>query len=71
MTFEVLDTDSGDVLAAYSSFDKARSELMLFVDDHPERSDDLALVTVDDAGHAVEILDADRLTDAAAFGVSA
>jgi hypothetical protein len=71
MTFEVLDTDSGDVLAAYDSFDEARRELMSFVEDHPQRGDEIALVAIDESGHAVEIVDADQLSGTSAFGVSA
>lgn len=53
MTFELLDIARGDVLAEYDSLETARERLSAFVEEHPERSDELAIATIDDAGHAV------------------
>jgi hypothetical protein len=53
VTWEVLDIENGDVVAVYGSLDEAKSELAAFVENHPERCDDLAIATIDDAGHAV------------------
>ncbi len=61
MTWEVLDTQSGDVLAAYGTFEEVRAELASFLDEHPARAADLAVAAVDDSGHAVEVLDARSL----------
>jgi hypothetical protein len=53
MTWEILDTETGDVLAAYDSFDVAKQQLCSYVDANPELSDDVAIATIDDQGCAV------------------
>ncbi len=63
MTWEILDTETGDVLAAYDSLDVAKQQFCRYVDDHPELTDDVAIATIDDQGCAVgAFLTADQLT---------
>lgn len=61
MTWEVLDLEHGDVLAAYGSFDAAKADLVAFVDEHPERCDELAIASIDESGHAREHVSATEL----------
>jgi hypothetical protein len=53
MTWEILDIESGDVIAAYDSFEVAKQKLCTYVDANPEMSDDVAIATIDDQGCAV------------------
>jgi hypothetical protein len=64
MTWEVLDIGSGDVLAVYDSFDAAKARLAGYVAEHPELGDELAVATVDDTGHAIEMVLGDQLVGA-------
>ena len=62
MSYEILDSEHGDVLAAYDSLDEAKRALAAYLAEHPEREADLAIATVDDAtGIATEVVSADEL----------
>jgi hypothetical protein len=61
MTYEVLDIESGDVLAAYASEEIAVARLVDYVHEHPEAADDLAVATVDDTGHAISMVSGEAL----------
>lgn len=55
MTWEILDTSRGDVLAVFSSWDEAEASLATYLADHADQVDDLAVATVDDTGVAVRL----------------
>jgi hypothetical protein len=61
MTYEVLDIESGDVLAAYDSEDVAVARLVDYVHEHPVAADELAIATVDDTGHAINVVSGEIL----------
>jgi hypothetical protein len=67
MTYEVLDVEHGDVLAAYDSLEMAKERVAGFVEAHPERGDDLAIAAIDeDTGEAVgELIMAASIADPA------
>lgn len=53
MTWEILDIERGDVLAEYDSQDAAETRLRAFLEEHPERMDELAIAIFDDEGEPV------------------
>jgi hypothetical protein len=61
MTYEVVDIESGDVLAAYDSEDVAVARLVDYVHEHPEAADAPAVATVDDTGHAIGMVSGETL----------
>jgi hypothetical protein len=61
MTYEVVDIESGDVLAAYDSEDVAAARLVDYVHEHPEAADAPAVATVDDTGHAIGMVSGETL----------
>jgi len=50
MTYEVLDTQAGDVLAVYSSLDEASVAILSYVEEHPEMAADVAVAAVNGRG---------------------
>src|SRR5262245_60355979 len=50
MTYEVLDTEAGDVLAVYSSLDAAQSAVREYVGQNPDLAGDMAIATVNGTG---------------------
>jgi hypothetical protein len=56
MTWEVLDIESGDVLAAYDRESLAYDDVAAYVIEHPDFASELAVATIDDAGCAVHMV---------------
>jgi hypothetical protein len=67
MTYEVLDVEHGDVLASYDSLEVAKERVVGFVEEHPERYDDVAIAAIDEeTGEAVgELIMASAISDPA------
>lgn len=53
MTYEVIDTASANVLGDYPTKEAAQATVAWQVQEHPEMADDLAVVPIDERGHAV------------------
>lgn len=66
MNWEVLDTDSGDVLASYDSFEHAQSRVQLYVSEHPETVEDLSILEIDEAGEVHSVISAVEATSTTA-----
>jgi hypothetical protein len=50
MTYEVVDTESGNVLADFPSLDAAKVAVSSYLDRYDQRVDDLAIAELDDRG---------------------
>lgn len=55
MTYEVLDAESGDVLAEFSSLDDAKQAASSYIDSHAQYVDDLAIAELDDRGRPTSV----------------
>jgi hypothetical protein len=52
MTYRILYTDHGDVVATYESLEEAQAELDSFVREHPELVPEIGIMAFDDSGRA-------------------
>jgi hypothetical protein len=62
MTWEVLDTESGDVLATYESYGAAQASIQQYVMEHPELIEELSILEVDTDGRVHHITSAAEAT---------
>lgn len=60
MTYEVLDTEAGDVLAVYGSQDAAESAVRSYVGDNPDLADDMAIAAVNGTGLPEKLIPAEE-----------
>jgi hypothetical protein len=61
-SYEIIDVERGDVLAAYASFHHAKRALAHHVEEHPEHEADLGIAPVDEkTGIASDVMRADEL----------
>jgi hypothetical protein len=58
LRYEVLEMESGDVLAHYSSLEAVRSALLDHLDGHPGAEVERAVAITDDHGNALTVLPA-------------
>lgn len=54
MTYEIIDTDSGDTLACFESESATQDALSEMIGALPEAKDSVAVVVFDEEGHAVK-----------------
>jgi hypothetical protein len=53
MTFEVADIGRGDVLGVFETMEAAENAARRLCEEHPEESEDLAILEIGDDGHRV------------------
>lgn len=63
MTYEVLDTEAGDVLAVYGSLDAAEMAVRDYVGANPEMAEDVAIATVNGNGLPDSVVPAQEFLD--------
>ena len=63
MTYEILDTDTNNILYSYDSFEEAKEALVSVVREDPISGDELAIVPIGDDGYPADFIMGKELID--------
>ena len=53
MTYEIVDLDSGDVLAVYPTMEQARERAQAYIEEHEDIAEDIAIIEIGANGERI------------------